>query len=814
MGYYGHTFGHSNGMDGSRPKDLAAFMREAPAPGRPHAQQAMNQDQRKQFLARQQSRKASIANAQETALQASSGYGPRVWPSDPSIPPPGQQPSLSSALAERARFQAMDAQARAEAAMALARQAAEIEAFELEALKRNMYSMQRNTKDAAIAAAARASAAFDPSPMMGLPMSIYPNLGVPGLVPALDPVTAATMKMNLLQKSHLFPGAAPVVPSPAAHAMTLNESSVSSMLRRQQQERLMAGGISFSGTLAAANELPSLAPQRWMYNAAPPTPLESLVKDREKQKASSANAIKNHMMQLQKQLAGLAADERFSDSHGSVTIERLQNDGMMKGHGTTAASSFPKSSLTNPARTQTQGPLKKRLKQGHRDTESISNLESTNSSIRLFRPDDHHWLSDQLCFVRNLIEIFEASEVDVEARSRRGGMKRPIQVGRVGLRCVYCSGIPARQRSKGAVSYPNSIRIIHQSVRNFQRYHLLQCPNMPESVKKEYKSLKTTRCHSGNASLQYWVTSSLALGLQDTGSDDGMRLHRQVSTMTKAVTGDPTLPTEAQKLSTKESTSREGQRKDDAGVLEKKADNLGDGVGPSSSSSSSSQAACDLGAVSAVTDKPVAGSLPATRYLGLILSQQQPTEYQPSDSLGKRRPRPIGFPGMECKHCASPARVASPGRYFPLTFTVLANNNNPSGCVFIHLMKCGRCPPEIKRKLRELGKKHAAESDSLERGWRRKLFDAIWTRLHGESAPGKSLGDQETEKRQGGSNQGGTSESATEPEVGSVAMTLSALSTLSGQKRKATDGDGDEIFAKAAGEELGSAKAGCKESSK
>eukprot|EP00561_Arcocellulus_cornucervis_P001920 CAMPEP_0185821850 /NCGR_PEP_ID=MMETSP1322-20130828/25810_1 /TAXON_ID=265543 /ORGANISM="Minutocellus polymorphus, Strain RCC2270" /LENGTH=69 /DNA_ID=CAMNT_0028519255 /DNA_START=40 /DNA_END=245 /DNA_ORIENTATION=+ len=47
---------------------------------------------------------------------------------------------------------------------------------------------------------------------------------------------------------------------------------------------------------------------------------------------------------------------------------------------------------------------------------------------------------------------------------------------------------------------------------------------MPQSIKDEYKSLKTTRCHSGNASLQYWVTSSHALGMRDTDPDNGIRL--------------------------------------------------------------------------------------------------------------------------------------------------------------------------------------------------------------------------------------------------------------------------------------------------
>ena len=436
-------------------------------------------------------------------------------------------------------------------------------------------------------------------------------------------------------------------------------------------------------------------------------------------------------------------------------------------------------------------------------------LSSPPKRILLYSPEDHHWLSDQLCFVRKLIEIFEATEEDVTARSRRGGMKKPIQIGRVGLRCIYCSSVPARQRAKGAVSYPNSIRIVHQAVRNFQRYHLMQCPNMPQKVKDEYEGLKTTRCHSGNASLQYWVTSCHALGMFDTDPDNGIHLRQpppREALELQFLTHKPMPRLESSASTSVEVGGREGQSNAASASygspMEASASPptsasreiaAGDGSDRKDSEFNATTDCCGLLISGTKEDSAatkggrsshqgiVAGNLQATPYMNLILAQQRPTKYQPADSLGKRRPRPSGFSGMECKHCSSPSRVASPGRYFPLTPTVLANNNNPGGCVYVHLMKCGRCPQAVKSSLQELAERHAKDGEILERGWRRKLFIALWDRLHkGSPWTDVLLQPQDDGKHP---RQEGASD-----DVGEAALALSSLSGLAGYvgtKRKA-----------------------------
>jgi len=453
--------------------------------------------------------------------------------------------------------------------------------------------------------------------------------------------------------------------------------------------------------------------------------------------------------------------------------------------------------------------------------------------LLLYSPEDHHWLSDQLCFVRKLIEIFEANNEDVTARSRRGGMKKPIKTGRVGLRCVFCSNVPARQRAKGAVSYPNSIRIVHQAIRNFQRYHLMQCPNMPQSIKDEYKSLKTTRCHSGNASLQYWVTSCHALGMCDTDPDNGIRLRAPPSgdvvqalvqqKQSAPSTGGSAIvsaaPTRgvaatvssgsagtgsslAAQISGPSTTPSQGPPPPTSMLCQKVTNESTGTQGPSlvlgtrlslilgtPPEANSPKDHMDSGGISS-------GDLQTTPYMSLILAQQRPTFYQPADSLGKRRPRPSGFPGMECKHCSSPSRVASPGRYFPLTTTVLANNNNPGGCVYVHLMKCGRCPQDVKIKLQRLAERHTLDGENLERGWRRKLFSALWERLHkgrvwdeGDLAQAHASDETQGAEESMEDGQKGRPVKEGGDDVGTAALALSALSGLAGKRKMHPDED-------------------------
>ena len=153
-------------------------------------------------------------------------------------------------------------------------------------------------------------------------------------------------------------------------------------------------------------------------------------------------------------------------------------------------------------------------------------------SLPLYTPEDNDHLSPLVCLVRCQLELFSATPEDVRARSNvRGNIAKSITVGRVGIRCVHCAAAAARGggggarggvgSSKGSVSYPASIRILNQAVRNWQRYHYPTCPYMPQVVRERYESLTSGRRSVSSArSQEYWVRRCYEVGLVDAGEED------------------------------------------------------------------------------------------------------------------------------------------------------------------------------------------------------------------------------------------------------------------------------------------------------
>jgi hypothetical protein len=134
----------------------------------------------------------------------------------------------------------------------------------------------------------------------------------------------------------------------------------------------------------------------------------------------------------------------------------------------------------------------------------------------LAMPSDTDSLSDRQCYVRSeMVEIFAATDKDVAARHSKGAQK--LDLGQVGIRCVYCSHLRARDRAERAVCYPSSISRIYQTVADMQRFHFEQCREVPDHVRQIYKKLKTTRPRGVGSPQTYWIQSAKTLGLQDTG---------------------------------------------------------------------------------------------------------------------------------------------------------------------------------------------------------------------------------------------------------------------------------------------------------
>jgi hypothetical protein len=152
-------------------------------------------------------------------------------------------------------------------------------------------------------------------------------------------------------------------------------------------------------------------------------------------------------------------------------------------------------------------------------TRAARSPPSPSSRVLLAIPEDKEWLSDMDCFIRRNVEVFPASEEDLELNEQ--DRKYPIQQGQVGIRCIHCAIANGRRGVHGnAVNYPYAIASIYESVREIQRLHLETCPHLPPEHKSKFEELK------GSSSLtsvlrKYYVLAAKALGLYDT--QDGVR---------------------------------------------------------------------------------------------------------------------------------------------------------------------------------------------------------------------------------------------------------------------------------------------------
>jgi hypothetical protein len=93
---------------------------------------------------------------------------------------------------------------------------------------------------------------------------------------------------------------------------------------------------------------------------------------------------------------------------------------------------------------------------------------TTMQPVLLSDPLDEGTMTDTFQFCRRQIEFFTADSEDVAARRKKGGIKQEIHVGQVGIRCVHCAHLSKTGTPSGSISYPASISLVYQAVRNWQ----------------------------------------------------------------------------------------------------------------------------------------------------------------------------------------------------------------------------------------------------------------------------------------------------------------------------------------------------------
>jgi len=138
-----------------------------------------------------------------------------------------------------------------------------------------------------------------------------------------------------------------------------------------------------------------------------------------------------------------------------------------------------------------------------------------SSYVPLGSEQDKYWLSELQCYIRsNIVEAFGATEKDVAVL--RCGRSKPISLGQVGIRCMYCRDVyPVSDRGQQAVSYPGLIQGIYNSVQQMLRAHFETCTRIPPDVRSTVESLRASTSARGGRK-QYWEDSAIRLGLVDT----------------------------------------------------------------------------------------------------------------------------------------------------------------------------------------------------------------------------------------------------------------------------------------------------------
>jgi hypothetical protein len=129
-------------------------------------------------------------------------------------------------------------------------------------------------------------------------------------------------------------------------------------------------------------------------------------------------------------------------------------------------------------------------------------------------PEDRVSLSETLCVVRENIEVFTATQSDVDAPAP--GRKHAVVVGQVGLRCIHCRHTTrCSDRVKRAVCYPSSIKRIYRTVIDMKLDHFSQCKFVPLILKNNLDELKAIHTRSTGTTMQYFIKAAHSLGMED-----------------------------------------------------------------------------------------------------------------------------------------------------------------------------------------------------------------------------------------------------------------------------------------------------------
>jgi len=476
--------------------------------------------------------------------------------------------------------------------------------------------------------------------------------------------------------------------------MMMSHNSTMSFEEEQQQQQTLLPSTEASSRVDAARALLSLTPMmntnKQQQPAAAAPPLGTVFSSRTKQcyLPVLSGLDQHHQHELSpKTVVQTSSTEMFPNlpniPHSTVTSSC---ESSMDGAALHQQIHYP-TTATLSSRSQPPPPEEYVMNHG---------IRFYAGSVSLALADDEEALSPLHCFMRKYcVEAFSATAEDVYATSTpRKSHGRNVVVGQVGIQCVHCKHRAYEQRQERSVCFPSSIKNIYHSMETWQRRHSTVCQDIPAWAKRVMTDLMGQSRSGAGGRRQYWETSAKRLGMQDTPM--GICFQRTPGVVVLPL--EEVIPASYGALEGQVPPSRAVVFEDDRKLV--------------------------------------------TDYLFTLLDQMETCYFSEPDRVGGRskvKNCSIGYPGLQCHHCAGKAGF---GRYFPASFQAL-NSANSDRNIFNHLVKCRRCPDQVKELLlRYLDEQKNAKN---RRGLRKVFFQRVWQRMHDPAPPVVAVAEQEVQ---------------------------------------------------------------------
>jgi hypothetical protein len=141
--------------------------------------------------------------------------------------------------------------------------------------------------------------------------------------------------------------------------------------------------------------------------------------------------------------------------------------------------------------------------------------------IGLYIEQDDNNLSPYQCLVREQIDLFEATEADIQRSAQ--GRNRAIVLRQVGIRCRHCGKLPSKKRARGAVFFPSQLIGLYQTAQNLANSHLVKdCFEIPKATREDLLRIRQkelggkTRKSAYGGGRHYWASCLRVLGVVET----------------------------------------------------------------------------------------------------------------------------------------------------------------------------------------------------------------------------------------------------------------------------------------------------------